>query len=196
MRNVYSCWRFGMWPMLGLSMFFGTAPIILAEEGVRVLFNFDQPEAQRWRSVNDNVMGGVSQGTSEITDAGALLFTGNLSLENRGGFASLRCRPNQVDLSTVREIVLRVRGDGRTYQCNLHVPTSRIAYSYRASFTTAADQWQEIRLPLAQFGATWFGRPQADDPPVDAEKVRSIGFMIADKTVGPFKLEIDWIKGD
>jgi len=194
MRNVNSCWRLGMCPMLGLSVFLAAAPTLLAEEGVSVLFTFDQPEAQTWRSVNDNVMGGISQGTSEITDEGTLLFTGNLSLENRGGFASLRCPPNQVDLSTVRELVLRVRGDGRTYQCNLHIPTNRIAYSYRAAFTTTADKWQEIRLPLSQFGATWFGRPQADDPPVDAEKVRSIGFMIADKKAGPFKLEIDWIK--
>jgi hypothetical protein len=29
---------------------------------------------------------------------------------------------------------------------------------------------------------------------VDAGKVNSIGFLLADKKAGPFKLEVEWIK--
>lgn len=187
---------FGLWLFLGAGMLLGFPQTLLAEEGQQVLFDFDQPSANEWRSINDNVMGGISKGTSDITEAGILEFYGNLSLENRGGFASVRCRPDQLDLSRFSEIVLRVRGDGRTYYCNLQVPTNRIAYSYRAAFTTEPNQWTEIRIPLSQFRATWFGRTIADAPPVDPNKVTSMGFTIADKKAGPFKLETDWIKGD
>jgi monofunctional biosynthetic peptidoglycan transglycosylase len=55
----------------------------------------DTSAAENWRAVNDNVMGGVSEGGSRITDEKTLLFTGTLSLENRGGFASIRTRPGE-----------------------------------------------------------------------------------------------------
>ncbi|MBP1721795.1 MAG: Complex intermediate-associated protein 30 [Deltaproteobacteria bacterium] len=30
-------------------------------------------------------------------------------------------------------------------------------------------------------------------PPVDKAKIKTFGFLIADKQDGPFRLEIDWI---
>ena len=42
--------------------------------------------------------------------------------------------------------------------------------------------------------ATSFGRPVRNAGPVDAGKVNSIGFLLADKKAGPFKLEVEWIK--
>ena len=182
--------------LLSLCILVGIVTTLQAAEDEHMLFDFDQTDAEKWQSINDNVMGGLSEGSSHIMKDGLLEFSGKLSLENRGGFASVRSRPGQFDLSPFKEIVLRVRGDGRTYYCNLHVPTIRIAYSYRAAFATKPDKWQEIRIPLKQFRATWFGRTMKNAAPIDPKKVRSMGFTIADKKAGPFKLEIDWIKGD
>jgi len=194
LRNLFL--GLGTKSVLGMMAIIGTSTSIMAESGRRVLFDFDKEVIEAWRSVNDNVMGGRSEGSSRITESGVLEFYGNLSLENRGGFASIRCAPGEIDLSKSRAIVLRVRGDGRTYYCNLHVPTSRVAYSYRASFETEPGQWQEIKIPMKQFQATWFGRVMKSDPPIDSSKVLSIGLMIADKKPGPFKLEVDWIKSE
>jgi monofunctional biosynthetic peptidoglycan transglycosylase len=165
-------------------------------EDRRMLFDFKSPDAaETWRTVNDGVMGGVSEGNVRITKEKRLEFSGNLSLENNGGFASVRSRPGKLDLSEYDALVLKVRGDGRTYYANVHIPTRRIAFSYRADFSTKRDKWQEIRIPLKDFRATSFGRRVPDAAPLDTGNVESLGLLLADKKAGPFKLEVAWIKG-
>jgi len=166
-----------------------------ADDNHAVVFDFDTPkDGQQWRPVNDGVMGGRSEGAFRVSRDGILEFYGDLSLENRGGFASVRSRTAELELSQSEALLIRFRGDGRSYYCNLYVPNNRIAYSYRAKIDTEAGRWQEVRLPLSTFRATWFGRTLSDAPEIDAENIRSLGFMIADKKAGPFKLEVDWIR--
>jgi len=166
-----------------------------ADEDGRVLFDFRKPEAAKlWQPVNDGVMGGVSDGRFRITEQGVMEFYGSLSLENNGGFASVRSRPRKLGLADGEAIAARVRGDGRQYYLNLRVPTRRIAFSYRASFETKEGKWQEVKIPLNRFQATSFGTPVRDAAPVDPGEVNSIGFLLADKKPGPFKLEVKWVK--
>jgi NADH dehydrogenase [ubiquinone] 1 alpha subcomplex assembly factor 1 len=167
---------------------------VRADATSSLLFGFDtERDTQHWISVNDSVMGGRSDGAFRIQEAGVLEFYGNLSLENRGGFASIRSRKANLDVADVDSLTLRVRGDGRTYYLSVYVPTNRMAYSYRAKFDTEAGRWQEIRLPLKAFQATWFGRKQPNAPEINGADIRSLGFTLADKKAGPFKLDVDWI---
>lgn len=160
----------------------------------QLICDFDTAsDAQKWTSVNDDVMGGRSEGTFRVTGQGNLEFYGNLSLENRGGFASVRSKPAKIDASDFNALDIRLRGDGRPYYCYLRASDDRSSYSYKAKFDTEAGSWQEIRLPLKQFQATWRGRTLPDAPALDAKNIRSVGFLIADKKAGPFKLEVDWI---
>lgn len=169
-------------------------PIGQANEGERVLFEFDKPKAEEaWLNVNDNVMGGVSEGNLRITDDKTLEFYGSLSLENNGGFASVRCRPTKLDLSQFEAVEFKVRGDGRTYWFNITVPSLLPAFSYRATFQTQAGKWQEIRISLKDFRATSFG--QEAPGRLDPSKVQTVGFLLTDKKAGPLKLEVAWIKG-
>jgi NADH dehydrogenase [ubiquinone] 1 alpha subcomplex assembly factor 1 len=167
----------------------------LADDGRRTLFDFSEPDAARaWRPVNDDVMGGVSDGRFEVTDRGTMAFSGTLSLENDGGFASVRSRPDDLGLDADDTLLIRLKGDGRSYLLNLYVPTSRTAFSYRAALPTEEGEWAEVRIPIRDFRATSFGRALPDAGPVDAPKVNSIGFMIADGMPGPFALEVAWVK--
>ena len=52
--------------------------------------NFANMDMFKWYALNDNVMGGVSNGNVTKNDANNLSFWGKLSSENRGGFASCR----------------------------------------------------------------------------------------------------------
>lgn len=159
----------------------------------RTLFDFDDSAAaRRWTTVNDGVMGGRSDGRYQITDENTLRFYGNLSLANNGGFASVRSRPARLDLRSGDTLVARLRGDGRTYQFNLYVPTNRTAFSYRASFDTAKDEWIDVRIPLADFRAVSFGQP-VPNRPLDPRRVHALGFLLGDKRPGPFQLEVDSI---
>jgi hypothetical protein len=72
--------------------------VLRGAEVKRFLLKFDQPgEAKQWRIVNDDVMGGMSQSSFAQTPEGRAIFKGEVSLENYGGFASVRTVP--LDLS-------------------------------------------------------------------------------------------------
>ena len=169
----------------------------MAEDTPKVLFEFAGADAAKeWQTVNDGVMGGVSEGKFKITDAKTMEFFGKLSLENNGGFASVRTKAKKLGLENGDTLVVKVRGDGREYTLNLYVPRTLVAYSYRATVETKKDEWIEVKLPLDKFEATSFGRPVRDAGPVDPKEVNSIGFLLGDKKAGPFKLEVEWIKAE
>jgi len=161
------------------------------------LANFsDASAARQWISVNDSVMGGVSEGGFRITDDKTLEFSGSISLENQGGFASIRTRPADLNLDGYDTIALRVKGDGRTYYLNLRTSSARSAGSYRAPLGTRKGTWQEVRIPLKDFKYTAFGRRIAQADILRANRVQSVGFTLADKQAGPFLLEVDWISAE
>jgi monofunctional biosynthetic peptidoglycan transglycosylase len=154
-----------------------------------ILTAFDtQSRNLDWYIVNDTVMGGRSNSRVEIVD-NRLVFSGELNTKG-GGFASTRSEPAQLDLGGVTSLVLKVRGDGRSYQMRLMSAKTRISYS--ANFTTEQAKWLEIELPVTSFLPTWRGR-KLNRPPIDPDDVTSIGFMIADNRDGPFTLEVDWV---
>lgn len=158
------------------------------------LFAFASPDAAAaWQAVNDGVMGGVSDGRFRITDRQTMEFYGTLSLENNGGFASVRSRPRALGLQTGDTIVARVRGDGREYQLNLYASGRTRAFSYRAPVKTRSGSWIEVAVPLDRFEATSFGRVLPGAGPVDPRGVTSVGFLLAEKAPGPFALEVAWI---
>jgi NADH dehydrogenase [ubiquinone] 1 alpha subcomplex assembly factor 1 len=166
---------------------------LLAED--RVLFEFANPGASRdWQIVNDGVMGGISDGRFKITENKTLEFYGVLSLENSGGFASVRSRPKKLGLEAGDVILARLKGDGREYTLNLYVPRPLTAFSYRAPFKTTEGVWTEIHIPLDKFVATSFGRVLPNAAPLNPSEITSVGFLLSDKKAGSFKLEVEWIK--
>ena len=168
---------------------------VATEEALRPVLDFAGPEAaQKWQAVNDGVMGGVSVGRFRITDTGTLEFFGTLSLENNGGFASVRTKPTDLDIKAGDTIVVRVKGDGRDYMLNLYTKSRRRAFSYRAPLPTTKDEWAEVRVPLADFIPTAFGRRVQGMGPVKPSQINSLGFMLADKKPGKFQMQVDWVK--
>jgi NADH dehydrogenase [ubiquinone] 1 alpha subcomplex assembly factor 1 len=156
-----------------------------------VIFDFGSGERRGdWLSVNDDVMGGVSKGTFRFSDEGLLEFRGEVSLENNGGFASIRSQPSRHDLSEFEGLLLRVRGDGHRYACTIRTDYEMRAGSYQARFQTTDGQWEELPLRFRDFTARSFGTAVPDAPPLDTANIRSIGFSIADKQAGPFALDL------
>ncbi len=167
----------------------------MAEEMPQTLFDFTGADpAKEWQNVNDGVMGGVSEGKFKIREKKTLEFVGTLSLENNGGFASVRTKAKKLGLEKGDTVVAKVRGDGREYMLNLYLNKPLIAFSYRATVQTKKDEWIEVKVPLDKFEATSFGRVVKDAGPVKPEEVNSLGFMLSDKKAGPFKMEIESIK--
>ena len=140
---------------------------------------------------------GRSTSRAEILNAGSaeglMRFSGNLSLENNGGFASVRSRASgALGLDAGETIVLRVKGDGRRYTFNLYTPDRRTAFSYQMQFDTEPDEWTEVKLPVDKFVAHSFGRP-IPTMKLEPSQVQSIGILLGDKKSGPFEILVDWI---
>lgn len=152
-------------------------------------FTEDNP-ATNWITVNDNVMGGRSEGGFSFKKK-RLIFSGNTNT-NGGGFSSIRTNPSDFNLSDKEGLHIRYKGDGRTYKLGVRMEGKSV--SYRSNFTTG-NGWQEVRIPFDEMDVSWRGRPLSkDEHPLIKSKIRSIEFMIYDKQDGPFTLQVDWIK--
>ena len=174
-------------------------PLLLAQDmktnsaPEKSLFDFTRATNAAWPVVNDDVMGGVSTSSFRITN-GLAVFRGEVSLENNGGFASVRSLPSRLDLNGADGFVIRVRGDGRRYKFTARMDSSFDSAIYQCAFTTKQGEWAEYWLPLKDFVASFRGRVLTDVPPLNPAKVISVGFLISDQQAGPFQLEVAWIK--
>jgi uncharacterized surface protein with fasciclin (FAS1) repeats len=150
---------------------------------------------QGWQTVLDGVMGGLSTGRIEPGDGGTMRFSGELSLENNGGFSQVRTSVPEGLFAGARGLVLRVKGDGRTYQFDLRSSQLRLmAGGYQRRFETVAGEWTEIELPFGEFVANSFGQRVRNAPELDPAAIESVGITLADKQEGPFAIEVDWIR--
>ena len=143
--------------------------------------------AGAWRSINDGVMGGRSAGGMVPAEDG-LKFEGELSLENNGGFSSVR-RPVDQDLSGMTRVRFEVRGDGREYQFRIRQNSRFDGVAWRAMFSTNRD-WQAVEIPIDEFIPVFRGTVVKEAGPVVAPTIQQIGFLLADGEAGKFELEI------
>ena len=165
------------------------------EDGDYRIFDFAGAKgADGWQTINDTVMGGVSRSQMETTARGTAVFSGNVSLENYGGFASVRSPSGEYDLSSFEGLEVRVKGDGKTYKLGLRDDAALDGVIYQAAFRTQTDVWEQIRIPFSEFVPTYHGRMLESEPPIDKSQVKTLSLMISDKQEGPFALEIAWIR--
>jgi len=190
--------RMGLAALLGV---LALIPLMTATGGedmteqTRILVDFgEEGENGRWRVINDDVMGGVSQSGMAITPDSVAVFEGNLSLDNNGGFASVRRLPQDYKLFGFHGILLRVNGDGRKYQFRVRTNEGFDGVSYRAEFKTDPGKWMTVTIPFSSLEPTFRGRLVPGAPKLKAEDIRQIGFLLGDKREGRFRIEIDWIK--
>jgi len=161
----------------------------------KLIFDFSLPsEEKKWEIITDEVMGGISQSQMFITSNKTAIFRGEVSLENYGGFASIRTQTQDYQLDGYAGLSLRVKGDVKEYRLRLRTDDEFEGIAYQASFTTQSEKWIIVHLPFTEFIPVFRGRLVSEAPKLKAGHIRRIGFMIADKQSGPFTLEIDWVK--
>ncbi len=146
-----------------------------------------------WFVVNDNVMGGRSDGGFDMDD-GRLYFAGRTNTRG-GGFSSIRTRGPRLDLSDFDGVRLRVKGDGRryTWQIRTNATYRGRDVSYWAEFETRKDEWITVDLPFSSFVPKFRGFELRGAPP-DPSQIRGMGLMIYDGKDGPFNLSLDHVQ--
>ncbi|MFK8052366.1 MAG: CIA30 family protein [Woeseiaceae bacterium] len=151
---------------------------------------FSMPSTELdWIVVNDNVMGGRSQGGFSVDDD-VIIFEGKTNT-NGGGFSSIRTGMAALDLSHSAGITLRVKGDGRRYTWQLSSGARWRGYevSFWQDFDTVDGEWQTVRLAFAGFIPKIRGS-RLKGPGVDASRISGMGLMIYDNLDGPFSITL------
>lgn len=142
-----------------------------------------------WYVVNDGVMGGVSSSQIRISKEKTAVFEGTVSLENYGGFASIRSGPASYALQGFKGIRLRIKGDKKTYKLNVRTNRRFDGVVYQRRFNTTGE-WQTVDIPFSELWAGYHGRKMSGMGALDPSKIQNLGFLIADKQTGIFRLEI------
>jgi uncharacterized surface protein with fasciclin (FAS1) repeats len=167
--------------------------ISASSRGENTIFEFDNSnEGRDWQIVLDGVMGGLSTGDVSVEN-GSLFFTGETSLKNNGGFSSIRASMDSNDMDAFDAIQLRVRGDGRTWIFGTRGSNSMGANSYWSKFETKKNEWIKVTIPINEMERHSFGNRLSGS--INPDEIIGVEFYMYDKKAGPFKLEVDSIKG-
>ena len=157
----------------------------------QVIFDFNKKSDLRdWIIVDDVVMGGRSLSTFKLNENGFGVFEGNISIENNGGFSSLRYRFLKKTIKAFTQVKIHLRGDGKKYQFRIK-SNSADYYSYIAPFLTSGE-WQEIVIPLEDMYPSFRGR-RLNQPNFSSDYIEELNFLIGNKKSESFKLLIDKI---
>jgi len=168
-------------------------------------------DVKNWIVGTDGDIGGYSKASLELTTEGSGLFSGFLSRRlpkdnsniQLSGYCAVKTRDHDAqlfgnrhwDTTAFRYLWLRVRGDERKYFVNVQtaglVPTD--LYQHRL-YLKHPNAWETVIIPWRDFTLTNNGSIMKTQVVMFREKVRSIGFSVADRRHGPFRLEIDHIK--
>ena len=156
-----------------------------------LIFNFTKDaNLTSWQVVDDGVMGGRSQGNFAINEEGNAVFEGTVSLDNYGGFSSVRHTFLEKDVSKFTKVLLRVKGDGKKYQFRIK-EKRRDYYSYITTFQTTTE-WKTLTLEMNQMYPAFRGRTLNMDNLIP-NKIEEIAILIGNKKAEKFRLEIDVI---
>lgn len=197
-----SCWLTGPERVLRTLSIFFIGMLLMTSPGVtpdasgsmpaeeQLLTDFTPDSADMgWYVVNDNVMGGRSEGDFEQA-RGEIHFAGRTNT-NGGGFSSIRTRSMNLDLAKYAGIRLRIKGDGRRYTWRL---TSGARWrgrevSFWADFETEDDRWTTVDIPFSSFIPQFRGF-RMDGFELKPEQITGMGLMIYDKLDGEFELRL------
>lgn len=161
----------------------------------KLLWSTAVQPAPVWQALHDQVMGGRSQGTAQPQEASNaecahVLFTGQISRDNGGGFASYRLRlPQGAVIGAAQAAVLTLRGDGGPFKLCLHRQSDWDGVQWQADFL-APSRWTALALPLSAFDPRRRGRAMSERPLAPPDTLLQIGLMTVRPEPGPFWLEM------
>ncbi|MBT8258020.1 MAG: CIA30 family protein [Bacteroidia bacterium] len=159
-----------------------------------VIYDFKEAKStEGWYVVDDGVMGGLSKGSIKINDQGYAEYSGYVTTENNGGFSSVRYAFETTDVSDYSKIILRIKGDGKSYQFRIkESPYQR--FSYIQNFISSGE-WETIEIPLEEF-YPYFRGYRLNRSNFSGQEMGEIAFLIGNKVKEEFRLEIEsiWLR--
>ena len=167
-------------------------PLKAAQTCEKILFDFtnqapdsrlptpDSRLLNLWGALDDVVMGGVSASTIQQVEHAAL-FTGNVSTDNSGGFASVRTRNLEpaLNLDGYTGIKLRVKGDGQRYKFLMRSDDKWDSIAYSHSFDTEAGIWIDVHVPFSTLIPAFRAKALTNAAQLNTDRICSLQLMLS-----------------
>ena len=155
--------------------------------------DFSEETSREWYTVNDGVMGGLSQGEAVLTETD-VRFYGTISLANNGGFSSLRGPYIRYDLSAYQEVVIKYRSKGIKMAFQME-EDRRFYYPNFKVHLASSEEWVEQSFSLKQVRQYRMGYPTGgfmEDE--DKNEIIRVGFITDEKRAGDFEFEVAYVE--
>ena len=166
--------------------------LILLAMNTNMIYDFNKNSSPRdWRIIDDGVMGGLSQGKFSINADGHGLFAGTVSLENNGGFSSVRYQTEKIKVTNDSKVLIRLKGDGKEYQFRIKDQVNSY-YSYITTFKTSGE-WETISIKLSDLYPSFRGQ-NLNLPNFKSDAFEEIVFLVGNKKNESFQLVVDKIE--
>ena len=171
------------------------ATVKASEQSLVFDFGNTSDRVQNWVLISDNIMGGISKASVKYTD-NTVILQGDISLDNFGGFASLKTKFKAIDLSSYSGIKIRYKAVNQRFAFTLEETQNWTRPNYKKEFTSnKQDSWEIATINFKDFKEYVIGEPTGDY--MNLESLRNIlrlGIISIEKKEGPFSLEIDYIE--
>jgi NADH dehydrogenase [ubiquinone] 1 alpha subcomplex assembly factor 1 len=172
-----------------MKLFIITAMVLLMKS--QLIFDFNHnANITDWKIVDDVVMGGRSNGQFKIDSDGNGIFSGDVSVENNGGFSSVRYQFEKINTTKESKVIIRLKGDGKEYQFRIK-NNRNTYYSYITNFKTSGD-WENIIINLKDLYPSFRGQTM-NIPNFAGNSLEEIVFLIGNKKNETFTLVLDRI---
>ena len=179
--------------------------LILLVLGISALQSFGQSSIidfgnsaeknQEWKLLSDNIMGGVTKSKIEYTN-NSVLLSGNISLDNYGGFSSIKTKYKSVDLSKYNGIKIKFKSTNQKFAFTLEDNQNWTKPNYKREFSPKKDDsWEEMIIYFKDFQEIVIGETTGNMMKSKSLKnIVRMGIMTYEKKEGPFSLEVDYIE--
>lgn len=180
-----------------MKIFFLFVLTLLSQSGnpYKIEFGSAAGRTSGWVILSDNVMGGMSEASMEHS-SNAVLIKGYVSLQNRGGFVSIKSGWGKLDLSSYKVVKIIFRSTLQQYAFTLENSRRWYEPAYKHTFSASrANTWETVYLKLEDFTEERIGNPTGNK--VDGDilgNIIRIGIATNEKREGPFQLEIESIE--
>jgi NADH dehydrogenase [ubiquinone] 1 alpha subcomplex assembly factor 1 len=160
--------------------------------------DFGENSESDWFVMNDDVMGGVSIGDTYYTDT-TMVFEGEVSTENNGGFVSFRSPTGDYDLSQYTQMEISYKSEGHNFTMIIADELMWYLPEFRLEVIPTSTDWTTSTTSLydfKQFAMTDFGEAETgvEMSPEFLSDVIRLELRNSDFASGEFRLEIDYIE--
>lgn len=165
------------------------------KEDLKFNFGNTSDKCSDWIMLTDNVMGGIT--TSKLVyNENSMLLSGNISLENYGGFSSVKTRFRDFDLSEYKGLRIRVKSFNQKFAFTLEDSKNWTMPNYKTEILNSKDNtWEIATIYFKDFKEYQIGEPTGSE--LNLSKLKNIvrlGIITNEKKEGPFSLEVDFIE--